>query len=52
MCLRSESLVQRGDRGPSLHAQGGLDYIDGVVTKAVKDSMIDTYRQCAVITGI
>ena len=45
-------LVQSGNQDPSLDAQGGLDYINDVMTKAVKDSMIDTYRRCAVVTGI
>ena len=35
-----------------MDAQGGLDYINGVMTKAVKDSMIDTYRRCAVVAKI
>ena len=50
MCLRSEKLEQSGNGGPSLDAQGGLDYINGVMT--VRDSMIDTYRPCAVVTYI
>ena len=48
-CVRSETLLQSGNRDPSLDAQGGLN---GVVTKAVKNSMIDTYRRCAVVTEI
>ena len=49
--LRSETLVQSGNWGPPLDAQGGLDHIN-VMTKAVKDSMIDTYRRCAVVAEI
>ena len=52
VCLRSEMLEQRGNGGPSLDAQGGLDYINSVMTEAVIDSMIDTYRPCAVVTDI
>ena len=52
MCLRSEKLEQSGNRGPSLDAQGGLDYINSVMTEAVRDSMIDTYRRCAVVAKI
>ena len=48
VCLRSEMQVQSGNGGPSLDAQGGLYYINSVMTEAVIDSMIDTYRPCAV----
>ena len=31
------------NRGPSLNVQGGLDYINSVMTKVVKESMEDAY---------